>query len=44
VSQYEDDEEQGTLIYIVYETGQYFVSQYDFSIVNDQGDEGSPGA
>jgi hypothetical protein len=28
----------------VFETAQYFVSQYDFNVVNDQDDEGSPGA
>jgi hypothetical protein len=39
----EDDEERDTLIDSVYETAQYFVSQYDFSVVKDQGDEGSSG-
>jgi hypothetical protein len=39
-----DDEEQerDTLINNVYDTTQYFMSQYDFSVVNDQDDEGSP--
>jgi hypothetical protein len=41
---FEDDDEQDTLIDSMYETAQHFVSQYDFSIVNDQDDEGSPGA
>jgi hypothetical protein len=27
----------------MYDTAPYFVSQYDFSMVNDQDDEGSPG-
>jgi hypothetical protein len=38
---FEDDEERDTLIDSVYETAQYFVSQYDFSVVNDHSDEGS---
>jgi hypothetical protein len=33
---FEDDEERDTLIDNVFETAQYFVSQYDFSVVNDQ--------
>jgi hypothetical protein len=39
-----DDQEQerDTLINNVYDTTQYFMSQYDFSVVNDQDDEGSP--
>jgi CRISPR/Cas system-associated endonuclease/helicase Cas3 len=37
---FEEDGERDTLIDSVYETAQYFVSQYDFSIVNDQGGEG----
>jgi hypothetical protein len=41
---FEDDDEQDTLIDSMYETAQHFVSQYDFSIVNDKDDEGSPGA
>jgi hypothetical protein len=41
---FEDDDEQDTLIDSMYETAQHFVSQYDFSKVNDQDDEGSPGA
>jgi hypothetical protein len=41
---FEDDDEWDTLIDSVYDTIQYFVSQYDFSVVNDQGDGGSPGA
>jgi hypothetical protein len=40
---FEEDEEKERdgLIDSVYETAQYFVSQYDFSVVNDQGDEGT---
>jgi Skp family chaperone for outer membrane proteins len=40
---FEEDEEKerDELIDSVYETAQYFVSQYDFSVVNDQGDEGT---
>jgi chromosome segregation ATPase len=41
---FEDDDEWDTLIDSVYDTIQYFVSQYDFSVVNDQGDGGSLGA
>jgi hypothetical protein len=37
-----DDEERDALIDSVYDTAQYFVSQYDFSVVNDQDDNGSP--
>jgi hypothetical protein len=33
---FEDDEERDMLIDNVFETAQYFVSQYDFSVVNDQ--------
>jgi hypothetical protein len=42
---FEDDEEQerDALINNVYDTIQYFMSQYDFSAPNDQDDEGSPG-
>jgi hypothetical protein len=40
---FEDDDEQDSLIDSMYDTAQYFVSQYDFSVFNDQGDEGSPG-
>jgi hypothetical protein len=32
---FEDDEEWDTLIESMYETSQQFVSQYDFSVVND---------
>jgi hypothetical protein len=43
---FEDDEEQewDTLIDSVYDTAQYFVSQYDLSMVNNQNDEDSSGA
>jgi hypothetical protein len=36
--------DRNTLIDSVYEIVQYFVSHYDISVVNDQGDEGSPDA
>jgi hypothetical protein len=39
-----NDEERDALIDIVYDTSQHFVSQYDFSAINDQDDNGSPGA
>jgi hypothetical protein len=39
-----DDEERDALIDSVYDTAQHFVSQYDFSVVNDQDDNGSHGA
>jgi hypothetical protein len=32
---FDDDEEQGELINSVYDMAQHFVSQYDFSIIND---------
>jgi hypothetical protein len=41
---FNDDDERDALIDSVYDTTQHFVSQYDFSIANDQDDEGSPGA
>jgi hypothetical protein len=41
---FDDEEERDTLIDNMYRTTQHFVSQYDFSIVNDQDDKGSPGA
>jgi hypothetical protein len=37
-----DDEERDALIDSVYDTAQYFMSQYDFSVVHDQDDNGSP--
>jgi hypothetical protein len=37
-----DDEERDALIDNVYDTVHHFVSQYDFSTVNDQDDNGSP--
>jgi hypothetical protein len=39
-----DDEERDALIESIYDTAQHFMSQYDFSVVNDQDDNGSPGA
>jgi hypothetical protein len=41
-----DDEEHewDALINNAYDFAQYFMSQYDFSMANDQDDEGSPGA
>jgi hypothetical protein len=41
---FDDDEERDALIDSVYDTAQHFMSQYDFCVVNDQGDKGSPGA
>jgi hypothetical protein len=38
-----DDEERDALIDSVCDTAHHFVSQYDFSVVNDQDDNGSPG-
>jgi hypothetical protein len=38
------DDEWDALIDSVYDTTQHFVSQYDFFAVNDQDDNGSPGA
>jgi hypothetical protein len=38
----EDDDERDTLLDSVYDIAHHFVSQYDFSIVNDQDDMGSP--
>jgi hypothetical protein len=40
---FDDDEEWDALIDSVYDTAQHFVSQYDFSTVNDQDDNGSRG-
>jgi hypothetical protein len=42
--QFDDDEEWDALIDSMYDTAQHFVSQYNFSVVNDQDDKGSPGA
>jgi hypothetical protein len=41
---FDDDDKWDTLIDSMYDIAQHFVSQYDFSIVNDQDDKGSPGA
>jgi hypothetical protein len=41
---FEEDEERDALIDSLYETAQYFVTQYDFSVINDSNDEGSLGA
>jgi hypothetical protein len=40
---FEEDEERDMLIYNIFEIAQYFVSQYNFSVVNDQDGQGSPG-
>jgi hypothetical protein len=40
---FDDDEEWDVLIDSMYDTAQHFVSQYDFSIVNDWDNRGSPG-
>jgi hypothetical protein len=39
-----NDEERDTLVDSVYDTAQYFVSQYDFSILNESDDNTSPDA
>jgi hypothetical protein len=39
---FDNNEERDALIDNVYDTAQHFVSQYDFSVVNDQDDNGSP--
>jgi hypothetical protein len=41
---FNNDEERDALVYSVYGTTQHFVSQYDFSILNESDDNGSPGA
>jgi hypothetical protein len=38
---FDDDEKWDALIDSEYDTTQHFVSQYDFSVVNDQDDRGS---
>jgi hypothetical protein len=40
---FDDDDKRDALIDSLYDTAQHFVSQYDFSVVNDPGDNGSPG-
>jgi hypothetical protein len=39
-----NDEERDVLVDSVYGTVQYFVSQYDFSVLNESDDNASPGA
>jgi DNA repair protein RadC len=39
-----NDDERDALINGVYGTVQYFVSQYDFAVVNDHDDNGNPDA
>jgi hypothetical protein len=41
---FDNDEERDALIDSVYGTAQHFMSQYDFSLINDPDDGGSPGA
>jgi hypothetical protein len=41
---FDDEEEQDALIDSVYDTAQHFMSQYDFSVLKDLDDNGSPGA
>jgi hypothetical protein len=41
---FDNDEERDALVDSVYDTAQYFVFQYDFSITNESDDSGSPGA
>jgi hypothetical protein len=38
------DEERDAIVDSVYDIVQYFVSQYDFSVLNELNDNGSPGA
>jgi hypothetical protein len=39
-----DEVERKVLVYSVYDTAQYFVSLYDFSVVAESDDNKSPGA
>jgi hypothetical protein len=39
---FDNDEERDVLVESVYDTTQHFVSQYDFSAINDPDDNGSP--
>jgi hypothetical protein len=41
---FDNDEERDALVDSVYDTAQYFVFQYDFSVTNESDDSGSPGA
>jgi hypothetical protein len=41
---FDNDEDQDALVDSVYDTTQYFVSQYDFSITNESDDNSSPSA
>jgi hypothetical protein len=40
---FDNDEERDALVDSVYDTAQHFVSQYDFSVLNESDDNGSPG-
>jgi hypothetical protein len=40
---FDNDEERDALLDNVYDTAQHFVSQYDFSLLNESDDNGSPG-
>jgi hypothetical protein len=40
---FDNDEERDALVDSVYDTAQHYVSQYDFSILNESDDNGSPG-
>jgi hypothetical protein len=40
----DNDEEWDALVDSVYDTAQHFVSQYDFSVLNESYDNGSPDA
>jgi hypothetical protein len=40
---FNNDEERDALLDNVYDTAQHFVSQYDFSVLNESDDNGSPG-
>jgi hypothetical protein len=39
----DEEQEQDALINSVYDPAQFFVSQYDFSMANEQEGKGSPG-
>jgi hypothetical protein len=39
---FDNDERRDALVNNVYDTAQHFVSQYDFSVLNESDDNGSP--
>jgi hypothetical protein len=40
---FDNDEERDALVDSVYDTAQHYVSHYDFSVLNESDDNGSPG-